>query len=95
MKEGTKFDTDKLMYDLIPTECLEELAKVLTFGAKKYAPNNWQKVDNFSSRYYSALQRHLEAWRKGEKVDAESGLHHLSHALCNVMFLLWKEGQPL
>ena len=95
MKEGTKYDGDKLMYDLIPAECLEELAKVLTYGAKKYAPNNWQKVDNFNSRYYSALQRHIEAWRKGEKVDAESGLHHLSHALCNVMFLLWKEEQPI
>ena len=35
--EGLKFDSDKLMYGLIPPECTEELVKVLTYGAKKYA----------------------------------------------------------
>ena len=89
--EGLKFDSDKLMYGLIPPECTEELAKVLTYGAKKYAPNNWQLVQDYDNRYYSALMRHLETWRKGEKKDIESNLLHLSHAFCNVMFLLWKE----
>jgi len=87
---GKKFDTDKLRYDLIPPETIEELAKVLTHGAKKYAPDNWKNVEPFNDRYYSALMRHLEAWRKGEMIDPESGLNHLSHALTNVTFLLWK-----
>lgn len=89
--EGMKFDTGKLLYSLIPVESTEALAEVLTFGAKKYAPNNWQLVDNGEVRYLDALYRHLAAHRKGEKLDPESGLSHLSHALTNVAFLHYLE----
>lgn len=87
VEDFLKFDNDKLRYELIPTEILAELAKVLTYGAKKYKPNNWKLVDD-NSRYIGAVFRHLEAWRGGEKLD-ESGLHHLSHVLTNVAFLLY------
>jgi len=91
--EGTKFDRGKLRYDLLPPECLEALVEVLTFGAQKYEAHNWQKVEPLTERYIAALFRHIEAWRKGEGLDPDSGLHHLAHAMCNVMFLLWKEKQ--
>ena len=87
--KGKKFDSDKVRYDLIPQGVDEELAKILTFGAKKYGENNWQKLDNFNNRYYAAARRHLEAWRSGEDIDPESGEHHLSHALTNLAFLVW------
>ena len=87
--EGKKFDSDKLRFDLIPPEITEELAKVLTMGVKKYSANNWQNVE--SDRYIAALFRHINSWRKGEIFDDESGFRHLSHALCNIAFLLWKE----
>ena len=32
--------------------------------------------------------RHLIAWSNGEDNDKESGLSHLGHAACNIMFLL-------
>lgn len=48
--------------------------------------NNWRGVE--SSRYVSALHRHLYAWMDGETHDSESGLHHLAHAGCNILFLL-------
>lgn len=82
-----KFDSGKLRYNLVPPAAMKELAKVLTYGAKKYKANNWQEVDD-TERYIDALYRHLEAWRAGEKVDEESGLSHLSHALTNVAFLI-------
>jgi len=81
-----KFDTDKLKYSLVPPEAIEALASVLTYGAKKYKPNNWKKVDN-PDRYIDALYRHLEAWRKGERLDSESDLPHLAHAMANIAFL--------
>lgn len=87
VEQFMKFDTSKLRYDLIPTSTTKALAQVLTYGAKKYKPNNWQTVDD-TDRYVAALFRHIEAWRDGEKLDKESGLHHLAHALANVAFLL-------
>lgn len=88
-KPGMKYDGGKLRYDLVPVEVHEALAEVLTYGANKYADNNWQSVE--SDRYVAALFRHLNAWRKGEQVDEESGYHHLKHALTNVAFLLYKD----
>ena len=90
-EKGLKYDENKLRYDLIPPIAMRELAKILTYGCKKYTADSWQQVTPFESRYTAALFRHIEAWRMGETLDPESGLHHLSHALCNVAFLLWKE----
>jgi len=87
-----KFDTGKLRYSLIPPEATKSLAEVLTYGAKKYKPNNWQKAED-TARYVDALYRHLEAWRSGELLDEEFGLPHLSHALTNLAFLVWFDAQ--
>ena len=89
--EGLKFDTGKLQYSLIPPETLSALAEVLSYGARKYAPNNWQLVQDGETRYLDALMRHLEAFRAGETHDHESNLHHLAHCLCNVAFLHYLE----
>ena len=84
-KNGMKFDTGKAMYDLIDPYCLEELAQVLTMGAIKYDRENWKQVE--PHKYEAALFRHLQAYRKGEMIDPESRLHHLSHVMANTMFL--------
>ncbi len=89
--EGVKADQEKLRYDLLPPEPIEEMVAVLTFGAKKYSDDNWKRVPDGKKRYYAALMRHLEAWRMGETHDGESDLHHLGHALCCLTFLLWFE----
>ena len=84
---GQKDDQDKNRLDLIEPEFIEGVGKVLTFGANKYEPNNWQKVEDAEDRYYAAALRHLMSWRKGEKTDPESGISHLYHVACNIMFL--------
>lgn len=84
---GRKFDGNKTEYGLVPALALEEIAKVLTFGAQKYERDNWKKVPDSKRRYFDALQRHLWAYKRGEKFDPESGLHHLAHAGCCLMFL--------
>ena len=84
---GQKLDKEKNRLDLIEPEFIEGVGKVLTFGANKYEPNNWQKVENAEDRYYAAALRHLMAWRRGEKTDPESGISHLDHVACNIMFL--------
>jgi len=84
--KGVKFDEGKLQYELMPIGALEGVVKILSFGAQKYAPYNWMKVRPIY-RYYGALLRHIEAVRKGEWLDKESGFPHLDHAMCNLVFL--------
>ena len=85
--EGIKFDSGKRRHDLIPHEAINALADVLTYGADKYGPNNWQKGMEWG-RLYAATQRHLLAFKAGEDLDDESGIHHLHHALTNIAFLI-------
>jgi len=85
---GRKDDSEKTQYDLVPPLALEEIAKVMTFGAKKYAPNNWQHVDNAKARYTGAAMRHVEKFRQGVENDPETGLPHLAHAACCLMFII-------
>lgn len=78
----------KLGAKLLKHTSLEEVAKVLAFGAKKYKPNNWRKVDNLD-RYWAALGRHLVCFDKNLKSkDSETKLTHAAHAMTNVLFLL-------
>lgn len=85
---GTKYDGGKPRFSLIPKGTLEPVINVLDFGAKKYSENNWMKVPNAPVRYFDAAHRHLDAYWKGEKADAESGEPHLAHAICCLLFLL-------
>jgi len=83
---GSKFDAGKPRLDLIAPEFLLDIGKVLDFGAQKYGDRNWERGMSWS-RAYAALQRHMLAWWSGEAVDAETGLSHLAHAGCCLMFL--------
>lgn len=85
-EEGMKFDSDKVRMELLPSESLVGTAKVLTFGAKKYADRNWERGIKYS-RVYGALLRHMTSWWSGEEFDPETGLCHLHHAACCISFL--------
>ena len=85
---GMKNDGEKPDWSLLPLETIEGIVRVLTYGAKKYERNNWKKVS--INRNFAALLRHLSKWQAGEEYDPESGLHHLDHALCDLMFIRWK-----
>ena len=88
--QAIKHDIGKTRYDLLPPEALEAVARVLTFGAKKYGDRNWEKGLDYD-RIFAAAQRHMWAHHGGEKLDPESGLSHLAHAACNLAFLLHAE----
>jgi hypothetical protein len=85
---GRKDDTGKARFDLIPPKAELCVADVLTFGAKKYAPNNWRKVDGANERYIAAARRHLNQYQQGEMYDEDSSLPHLAHAIVSLMFVL-------
>ena len=86
-EKGLKLDEEKRDWTLLPWGALEEVVKVLEFGAKKYSRDNWKHVEP-RERYVSAAFRHLIAYAKGEKIDPESGLHHLAHCICCLLFMV-------
>lgn len=86
-KKFVKYDGEKPRYELIHPSAMDEMAKVLSYGAKKYDDNNWHKCPNWT-RYFGACMRHMWAWLNGEDIDPESGLSHLGHAMCCIMFLI-------
>jgi hypothetical protein len=90
--EGRKDDSDKTPWHLMPPDALNQIAQVLEFGANKYGDRNWEKGMHWS-RPFSALMRHMWAWWRGENRDPETGLSHLAHAGCCILFLLSYEGR--
>ena len=89
--EGRKYDSGKPRYSLLPPLALEEIVHVLTFGSQKYEDFNWMKVQNANDRYFSAANRHLWQWKRGEIMDEETKRHHLASAITNLMFILEME----
>lgn len=87
MSDALKYDKEKPNMSLLSSIAILELTKVLDFGAKKYADHNWRKGTKFS-RLLAAALRHIFAYLGGESKDPESGLSHLAHAMCCLMFLL-------
>jgi hypothetical protein len=93
LKEGVKHDEEKVEFHYFSHPALEEVAKVLMFGAVKYEAYNWEKGISYT-RCFNAALRHIWSWMWGEKKDHETGLHHLAHAMCCIMFLLHYELNP-
>ncbi len=85
--KALRYDLDKIRHDLFPSWALNEVSKVYTFGAKKYADNNWRKGMKWS-RVLGILKRHLNAIEQGEDFDKESELYHASHVVWNAITLL-------
>lgn len=85
-----KFDEGKRDWSLLPWESIEEILKVLEFGATKYSAWNFCSNGGLEhQRVLNASFRHLIAYQKGEDLDPETGLSHLSHLGCNILFLLY------
>ncbi len=84
---GIKHDQGKPDMSLLSNTALLKVAEVMSFGKNKYAAHNWR--GGFAwSRLLAAAARHLYAFIGGEDKDPESGLSHLAHCACCLMFLL-------
>lgn len=94
MAEGRKDDIGKLPWHLLPWDAVEGIVEVLRFGAGKYGERNWERGIAYS-RVYSALIRHLVAWWRRAPADDETGLSHLKHAGCCLLFLLAYEARGM
>lgn len=88
--QGVKNDTNKPRMELLSHVAMLEIAKVMGFGAAKYSSDNWRSGFAWR-RLIGAAMRHLSAYSDGEDKDPESGISHLAHVGCCIMFLLEHE----
>ncbi len=89
--QQNKHDAEKTRVELLPVSALLKASEVFQHGAEKYSPWSWLDVHPWAPRYYASTIRHLFAWRRGERMDPDSGLSHLSHALTNLMIMVHLE----
>lgn len=83
---GIKYDEAKPNYSYLPAFALDEVAKVMTYGAKKYGGFNYLQGISYT-RLLSASMRHCFAYLRGEDLDPESGLPHWAHLAANALML--------
>ena len=88
---GAKLDAGKNRLGLVLggfARALEEVGKVGTYGAEKYSPNGWKKVEDGSERYEDAMMRHWVEIKKGNAQDPKTGLLHQAHLAWNALAVL-------
>lgn len=99
LKVGTKYGAGKPQPSLVPYDAIAWLARVLEYGAAKYARGNWQKLDSEADRIklLDALERHVGEFKSGKAFDVESKMPVIAHVLCNAVFLTYflvRDGIP-
>lgn len=86
----------KVSLTKLPAVAMLHGAHALMDGAVKYGPYNWREKSVRASIYVDACTRHLNAWFEGEEIAADSGVHHLGHAIgCLAILLDAQEGGNL
>ena len=93
--DGTvlKYDEKKLDLSLVEPWLEEVMAEVYAYGVRqKYGRDSWKAFTIEDARKLVApAKRHLNAYRKGEFFDAESGLPHLAQAAWNLLTIYYHE----
>lgn len=82
-----RYDAEKNKLHLAPPWALAKVGEVFTMGAEKYGEHNWERGMEWS-RMIASLERHINAFKRGEDFDDESGLPHMAHAATNALMLL-------
>lgn len=85
---GARANSGKISLTTIPFHLLGGLSRVFMGGSLKYADWNWAQGMRWSVCMDCTLRHLFKWWFIGEECDKESGEHHLSHVLANVLMLL-------
>ncbi len=91
--QAKKDRTGKTIWSLLSFPVLRGMAEVMAAGLyrgtdQEREPDDWKKGADWSL-YHDALLRHVTAWWEGEDKDKTTGKHHLLHAMCCCMILVW------
>ncbi len=78
---GGKQSYTPYRFDLLPPVATAEVAKVLAYGASRYAPGNWRLIS--TEDHINHLLGHCIAYLAGDTSD-----DHLSHMATRALFAL-------
>lgn len=95
-QEKIKLDDGKVDWTFLPFDALEEVVKVLEWAASgKYARESWRylrddpRKGTVDGRALRSALRHIVADTNfNQPIDPETGLSHLAHAACQVLFAI-------
>src|SRR5512143_1165912 len=77
----------KVSLSYVPAPVLMETAVGMQEGGFKYGRHNYRVIGVRGSVYYDATMRHLMSWWEGEDIDPDSGLSHVTKAICSLVVL--------
>lgn len=94
-RKGDKKDTnpkDAVGIRKVPFSCMSgpvmaEVGLGMLEGACKYGRHNYRVIGVRASVYFDAAQRHLWGWWEGQDTDPDSGIHHVSKLIADLMVL--------
>lgn len=79
--KGLRASAGKIRFDLLEPFAMEQLAKIFTKGAAKYADNNWLKGMKWS-KMVASLERHLAAFKEGKDYDFDPNCEGCKSGTC-------------
>jgi len=72
---------------VVPRQVMWEVAVGMLEGAVKYGRHNYRSAGVRGSVYADAALGHIEQWIEGEDIDPDSGLSHITKAICSLVVL--------
>lgn len=75
----------------VPMGVIMEMGTGMLEGATKYGRHNYRCAGIRESVYFDATMRHLVSYWEGEDIDPDSGMSHLTKALCSLA--VWRDAQ--
>jgi hypothetical protein len=80
--------TKRVSLSVLPWNILARVGIAMLEGARKYGRHNWRTGGARSSVYFDATLRHMMAWWEGERIDPDSGQHHLVKVIAGLLVYL-------
>ena len=71
----------------VPQTVIWEVGVGMMEGAMKYGRHNYRVAGVRASVYADAAKGHIDQWWEGEDVDTDSGLSHITKAICSLVVL--------
>lgn len=79
--------TRKAPMSTVSAAVMAEVGLGMLEGAAKYGRHNYRIVGIKASVYYDSTMRHILSWWEGQDIDADSGLNHVTKAICSLVVL--------